>query len=122
MTKLPKDFSVTEDHRTYCQAKWGYPHMADVMLTDFVECFEKNGRKHKDWDLTFKGYIRGNSPEGRFYDAGWWDRLCVRAKAMGGAERKRKTPDYDPRGQQPSKPAEKQVVEAAMSKLRALLT
>ena len=122
MNKLPKDFKPNDSHREYCSQKWGYPNLADVFLTDFVECFEQNEKRHKNWDLTYKTYIRNNSPEGRYYNAPYWERAILKAKSLQYGSRTRRTPQYDPRGAQPEKPAEKHVVEAAMSKLRGMLS
>lgn len=121
MKTIPKDFTVTDNHRQYCSEKWGYPMLADVFLTDFIECFESNQKKHKNWDITYKSFIRNNSPEGRFYSADYWERSIQRAKSLQFGDRRRREPVYDPRGQQPEPKQSKQVVAAAMNKLRGLL-
>ena len=73
--------------------------MADVWLTDFIECFLDNKRKHENWDMTFKRYIRRNSPEGSFYKPEYWERMTQKAKQLAYGERKR-VQHYDPKGRE----------------------
>lgn len=83
------DFSVTVDHRNYCAKKWGCPFLADVWLTDFIEIYLDNGYKHKDWNLTYKRFLRNNSPSGMYYKPDYWERMMQRAKQLQFGERKR---------------------------------
>ena len=94
-TALPNDFKVTDAHRRYCTEQWNYPYLADVFLDDFIECFELNGRKHVDWDRTFKNYIRNSSPSGQFYKPHYWQTKMEAARRMERPDRKRET-RYDP--------------------------
>ena len=116
MKKIPLDFKVTDSHRLYCEQKWNSPNLADQFLEDFVELFTENEKKHKDWNRTFQNYIRNNSPSGRFYNSRYWELKLSAAKVT----RKRDIAKYSP-VYIPDKPAEKQVVDAAMTKLRSLL-
>ena len=88
-SKIPKDFAVTDDIRAYCLKKWGLQYLPDVFLADFKECFESNGKTHYNWDTTYKTYIRNNSPSGRFYTVGWWERRAGEAKRFRGTEEAR---------------------------------
>jgi hypothetical protein len=70
-----------------------------VFLTDFIEVFEQNGKRHKDWDATFKVFIRRASPEGPFYGYGkLWERRCEQAKGHRGVDARQKSeinPSHD---------------------------
>lgn len=95
--KMPDDFHVTDDHRAYCTEKWNLPYLADMFLEDFRECFEMNGRKHSNWDLTFKNYLRNSSPNGRFYNSRYWQNKCEQARRREiPVERKREPVPYHP--------------------------
>lgn len=80
MTALPQDFQVSDSARDYCVKNWSLLYLPDIFLEDFKECFEMNGRKHIDWERTFKAYIRNSSPKGRFYNVGYWERMCEQAR------------------------------------------
>ena len=114
-TSLPKDFQPDDSDRAYCQEKWQEPRLPDVFLTDFIECFETNGRRHIDWHRTFKTYIRRSSPSGPFYRQDYWERQLQNAK---GNERKR-IHRYDPRGRA-EPPAERSSAALAHSVLATL--
>jgi len=126
MTKLPKDFTITEAHRIYCEKTFGLPYLADALLSAFKDVFDEelggNGTKHKNWNLTLYKFLRNTAPGGRFYNAVYWEEKRNAAKRLQFGDRTRRTPQYDPRGAQPEKPAEKHVVDAAMSKLRGMLS
>lgn len=79
-TQIPEKFYVSLEVRAYCAEQWGEPYLADVFLTDFKETFEENGIRHKNWDTTFKTYIRRNSPRGPFFKRDWWERQCQAAR------------------------------------------
>ncbi len=80
-TVIPQDFKVTDQIRKYCADKWTLPYLADVFLTDFIECFTENERKHANWETTYKVYLRRASPSGPFYGNGQlWERRCVEAR------------------------------------------
>ena len=80
-TILSKDFNVSEEVRSYCGEKWALPHLADAFLYDFKECFNENGRRHINWETTFKTFIRRASPSGPFYGYGQnWERKCEQAR------------------------------------------
>lgn len=95
-TALPKDFKVTDDHRKYATDRWNLPYLPDVFLEDFIECFDLNGRKHYDWNLTFKNFLRNSGPSGRFYNAIYWQNKCDQARRKEQPERKRAAPVYHP--------------------------
>lgn len=94
---LPENFAINDDHRRYCTEKWNLPYLADVFLDDFRECFELNGRKHFDWDVTFKNYLRNSAPGGRFYNHIYWQDKCTLARRKEYPEQKRAAPVYHPR-------------------------
>ena len=96
-TRIPDTFSVSDSVREYCGRKWGHPKLADVFLTDFIECFQDNGRRHDNWDTTFKTYLRRNSPEGPFYNRDYWERKLQAAKSLEYGDRRRRQPDYHPK-------------------------
>ena len=96
MTKLPHNFQVTDDHRRYCSEKWGLKYLADVFLEEFVELFAENERKHKDWNKTFKNYLRNNSPSGRFYNKDYWERALQKAKSLEYGKRTKPPAEYHP--------------------------
>ena len=96
-TSLPENFKVTDDHRRYCTDHWNYPYLADVFLDDFIECFELNGRKHVDWDRTFKNYIRNSSPSGQFYKPHYWQTKMEAARRLEYKEREKAAQPYHPR-------------------------
>jgi len=89
-TKIPKDYQPSDDVRRYCEEKWpGGWHLPDVYLTDFIECFQQNGRKHENWDTTYKVYLRRSGPSGPFHKPWIWEQRCEQArryKGAGGAE------------------------------------
>ncbi len=86
-TLIPEGFQPDESVRIYCQKRWGLAFLADVFLPDFEECFQLNRKKHHDWNITFKTYIRGNSPSGRFYGYGQlWERRCIEARSYKPVE------------------------------------
>ncbi len=86
-TLIPEDFKPDESVRIYCEKRWGLAFLADVFLADFEECFQLNRKKHHDWNTTFKAYIRGNSPSGRFYGYGQlWERRCIEARSYKNDE------------------------------------
>ena len=106
-TTIPIDFKVTDEHRDYCAEKWGQPRLADIFFTDFLECFLDNQRKHSNWNLTFKRYLRQNSPSGQFYQAEYWERMLNKAKQLEHGNRTRKevyTVTGEPEQAAPSKP------------------
>lgn len=119
VTKLPITFAVMDDHREYCSQKWGYPKLADVLLLDLVNCFRENEKKHRCWNMTFKNYIRNNSPEGRFYQSDFWERCVQRAKQLDGHDRSRPRPVYDALNREP-KTNTPSAAEHGLSALRKL--
>jgi len=73
-TQLPNDFQVTDKVRQYCATKWNLLYLPDAFLEDFKEVFNENGRRHINWDTTFKTFIRRASPSGQFYNTSFWER------------------------------------------------
>lgn len=116
--QIPQDFEVTDDHRRYCSDHWGHPKLADALLLEFIATFTENERPHKNWDSTFKNYIRRESPGGKFYNADYWERMINKAKQLEGMDRKR-THRYDP--QERSEPKqERSISELGMDYLDKL--
>ena len=84
-TKIPPDFVVTDNIREYCARKWSLLYLPDVFLTDFIEVFKENERRHKNWNTTFKTFVRRASPTGPFYGYGQnWERKCEQARRYKG--------------------------------------
>jgi len=102
-SKIPSDFQVTDDHRRYAAGKWTLLFLPDVMLSDFQHCFDEelggNGYAHKNWDATFKRYMRESSPSGTMHKPTHWEARCEQAKRYKSISASDSLPDTRPAGQ-----------------------
>lgn len=117
-TRIPENFSVTEQHRQYCAERWGYPFLADAFLSEFIEYWTDGngkGKRHVNWDRTFTNWIRRSSPLETKY-LGKWEKMIDKAKNLEGRSRQR-VERYDP-AERPPEPSMHTISELGRSYLQ----
>lgn len=103
-SRLPENFSPTDDMRTWCAKLWQRPMIADAICPAFLRYHHdqiEDGRPalHLNWQRALQTWIRRASPGGSMHSRREWEDCLSRATLLEG-EPKRSSPQphYTPRG------------------------